>query len=107
MIVRDGEWTLFDSDIREGKYIWKRVNDDGSITLRTDMVVDDVLDMNRAQRNIASPGWKGDWHHVAAVPTNVAWNTIVPASIQGDRRYMRKWLNDGDNRGWRTKEGRV
>lgn len=108
MIIRDGEWTLFSADIREGKYVWTRQNADGTITRRTDTHCDTIVDTNTAQRNISEKTWAGDWHMIASVPKAVAWNSgLVEAQSQGDDRFVSKWLNDSDNRAWRTKEGRV
>lgn len=107
MIVRDGDWTLYSSDIRAGKYVWMRRNPDGSITTRTDTHCDAIVDTNKAQRNLSQKGWKGDWHMIASIPKTVAFNAIVEAHSQGDDAYVSKWLNDSDNRAWRTKEGRV
>lgn len=107
MIVREGEWTLFDSDIKAGRYVWVRTNEDGSQTFRTDYMVEDTIDMNTAQRNLAQPGWAGDYHHVASIPLNVYYDQLHEASQQQDERFISKWLNDADNRAWRTKDGRV
>lgn len=107
MRIRDGEWTLFDSDIKLGRYVWVRHNEDGSTTFRTDYSVQPTIDANTAMRNMASPGWKGDWHKVASVPLNVFHDQLAEASRQGDEKYVSKWLNDSDHRAWRTKEGRV
>jgi len=107
VIIRDGDWTLHSSDIKRGKHVWVRHNPDGSMTFRTDYVVDSVLDTNAAQRNVASSGWKGDWHHVASIPKNVVWDKLMDASIQGDEVYISRWLNDSDNAKFRTKVGRL
>lgn len=107
MVIRDGDWTLFDFDIRTGRQVWHLVNDDGSETFRTDYPVQATVDINAAQRNMARPGWKGDYHMIASVPLNVFHDQIAEASRQGDDRYVSRWLNDSDNRAWKTKEGRV
>ena len=107
MIIRDGEWTLFDSDIQLGRFVWKKDNPDGSMTFRTDYRVDPTIEINRAQRNMAQEGWKGDYHHVASIPLNVYYDQLAEANTQGDDKFLSKWLNDADNRAWRTKEGRV
>lgn len=107
MIIRDGDWTLFDSDIQLGRFVWRRENPDGTTTFRTDYRADDTMDVNKAQRNLAENNWKGDYHHVASIPLNVYWDQLAEASRQGDDKYLSKWLNDSDNRAWRTKEGRV
>lgn len=107
MIIRDGEWTLFDSDIKAGRYVWARENPDGSTTFRTDYTVDPLVEANKVQRNLAQPGWAGDYHHVASIPLNVFHAELAEASQQNDEKYLSRWLNDSDNRAWRTKEGNV
>lgn len=107
MKIKDGDWTLFDYDIKTGRQVWVITNPDGSQTFRTDYPVEATVDQNTAQRNLAQPGWAGDYHHIASIPLNVYHEQLAEASKQGDDRYISKWLNDGDNAAWRTKEGRV
>lgn len=107
MQIRDGDWRLFDSDIQLGRYVWVRDNDDGSKTFRTDYAAQPTVDINQAQRNLAEDNWKGDYHQIASIPLNVYYDQLAEASKQGDERYLSKWLNDSDNRAWRTKDGRV
>lgn len=107
MAIRDGDWMLYSSDLKAGKHTWRRVNDDGSVTYRTDTVVDGVADRNTAQRNLSQKGWAGDWHMIASVPTAILWDQLMPASLQGDDKYISKWLNNSDNRAWRVKDGTV
>ena len=107
MIVRDGDWRLFDYDVKSGRQVWIITNPDGSVTTRTDYPVEPTIDINTAQRNLAQPGWKGDYHHVASVPLNIFHDELAEASRQQDDRYISNWLNDGANSAWRTKEGRV
>lgn len=107
MIIRDGDWTLFDSDIKAGRYVWVTTNDDGSQTFRTDYTVDPLIETNTAQRNLARGDWAGDYHHIASIPLNIFHDELAEASREGDQRFMSRWLNDSDNRAWRTKDGRV
>lgn len=107
MIVRDGDWTLFDSDIKLGRYVWVRQNEDGSQTFRTDYHVDQTINDNKAFRNMLNPGWKGDWHRVASLPPAIAYGDFGEAMKQGDDKWISKFLNDGDNAAWRTKDGTV
>jgi len=107
MLIRDGEWTLFDSDIQVGRFVWCRHNPDGTTTFRTDYRVDPTIEINQVQRNMAQSGWKGDYHHVASVPLNIYHDQLADAAKQGDNAYMSKWLNDSSNRAWRTKEGNL
>ena len=107
MIVRDGDWTLVSHDVKLGRTVWSMRNGDGSITYRTDYAVDPTIEANTAMRNMASPGWKGDYHKVASVPLNLFYDKLNPAIQQDDNKFLSRWLNDSDNRAWRTKEGRI
>jgi hypothetical protein len=105
--IRDGDWWLVDHDMKLGRTVWAMSNPDGSTTYRTDYMVQPTVDRNTAQRNLAKKDWGGDYHHVASIPLNVFWDQVAEASQQGDDKYISRWLNDSDNRAWRTKEGRV
>lgn len=107
MKIKDGDWTLFDYDIKLGRQVWVLHNSDGSMTFRTDYEVKPTIDINQAQRNLAQPGWAGDYHHVASIPLNIYHDQLAEASRQGDDKHLSRWLNDSDNRAWRTKEGRI
>ena len=107
MIIRDGDWRLFDHDFKLKRTVWVRETADGTTTFRTDYAVDDTIEANTAMRNAASSGWAGDWHKVASVPLNVFYDRLAEASRQGDDKYVSRFLNDSDNRAWRTKEGKV
>jgi hypothetical protein len=107
MKIQDGDWTLFDSDIKLGRYVWARRNADGSTTYRTDYAVQPTIDQNTAQRNLAQSGWAGDYHHIASVPLNIVHDQLTEAQSQGDDAYVSKWLNSSDNSAWRVKTGRV
>ena len=107
MIVRDGDWSLFDYDIASGRQVWSLRNPDGSVTYRTDYPVQATVDLNTAHRNLAQSGWAGDYHQIAAIPLNVYHDQVAEAAMEGDDKYLSRWLNDSDNRAWRTKEGRV
>jgi hypothetical protein len=107
MRIRDGDWWLVDHDPKLGRTVWALSNPDGSTTYRTDYMVQPTVDLNTAQRNIAKADWGGDWHHVASIPLNVYYDQLHEATRQEDDRFVSKWLNDSDNRAWRTKEGRI
>ena len=51
--------------------------------------------------------WKGDVHRVASIPM-VIYNELAKITNNfKDQRVVRKWLNDPDNRVFRTRPGRV
>lgn len=90
MQIRDGEWTLFDYDVKTGRQVWALHHDDGRITFRTDYPVEDTIDINAAQRNMAQKGWAGDYHHVASIPLNVYYDQLAEASRQKDDKFISK-----------------
>lgn len=107
MIIRDGAWTLFDYDFKTGRQVW-HMNDGERDVYRTDYPVTDVMEANKTASNIASAGWAGDWHQVASIPLNVAFDSgFAEAQAHGDEKFVNRFLNDSDNRAWRTKDGVV
>ena len=107
MKIKDGDWTLFDYDVRTGRQVWSMENPDGSTTFRTDYPVQPTVDLNTAQRNLAQNNWAGDYHQIASIPLNIYHEQVAEAAKQDDQRYLSKWLNDSDNSAWRTKGGTV
>ena len=106
-MIRDGEWTLIDHDFHLKRTVWAKQNPDGSTTTRTDYAVDDTIEANRDMRNQAAKGWTGDWHRVASIPLNVYYDQLHAAVQQDDMAHVNRFLNDSDNRAWRTKDGRL
>lgn len=103
-------WILFDWQPQLGRQVWYRENPDGTTTFRTDYEVQATIDANTAARNVASPGWSGDWHRVASIPLGVLHDPkhgLVEAFQQDDMRHVSRFLNDADNRAFRTKSGAV
>lgn len=107
MKIRDGDWTLLSHDFQLKRTVWAKQNPDGTTTTRTDYAVDDTIEANRDMRHAANKNWKGDWHKVASIPLNVFYDQLHQATLQDDKAHIDRWLNDSDNRAWRTKEGRV
>ena len=72
--------------------------------------VSDVDEINPALYNEHSDHgpsrWKGDWHHVARIPLMVL-EDLRKKGILNDQVAFRKWLDDRDNRVFRTKPGRL
>lgn len=90
---------------------------DGSVTyfmdignawvVKTETPVDDLLDANREDFN-ASEGLRfGDGRVMARLPLNVFYDKLAEPMKQRDRKYLSKFLNDADNRAFRTFKGNV
>jgi hypothetical protein len=107
MEIRDGDWRLVSHDPEMGRSVW-HLHQDGMDHFRIDFEVAKTLEQNKADYNVAQTGWKGDWVKVASIPHNILHDSGFDAAInQRDKKFISRFLNDPDNRGWRTKPGKV
>lgn len=110
---KDGDWELVNWNPETGVQTWVKntVHPDGLIEqlFRYDTPVNEAnLAVNKEQSMLAGKSWKGDYHHIAAVPPGFAFHGYLGEAMQAnDQKAISKWLNDSDNRAFRTKEGRV
>jgi len=51
--------------------------------------------------------WKGDTHHIASIPLSIYHRLAKISNNFKDQKVIKKWLNDPDNRVFRTRPGRV
>lgn len=106
-MIRDGDWSLWDYDFQTGRSVWKLTNADGSITFRTDYPVTSIIENNKSDLlDSAGQRW-GEGRRVASIPLNIFHEQLAAAQDQQDDKFMSRWLNDSDNRAFRTFEGRV
>jgi len=75
-------------------------------TIETRQECDDLVEANKLAFNGHEGGWKGDMHRVASIPMNV-YLELRQKGILDDQKKLRAWLNDPDNRYFRTRPGRV
>lgn len=107
MIIRDGDWSLHDYDFQTGRSVWAKFDGEETI-FRVDTPVDNIIRDNEFTRNATAGNRMGEWVKVASVPLNHAYQqNLVQAHSQGDEAFVRRWLNDGDNRAWRSFEGNL
>lgn len=107
MTIRDGDWELHDYNFQTGRSVW-RYFDGLDWHFEIDQPVDDIVRQNEFVRNETSGRPMGDWAHIASVPLSHAHaQGLVQAHSEGDDKFVARWLNDGDNRAWRTREGVV
>lgn len=107
MVIRDGNWKLFDYDFLTGRSVW--VMEDGNRThWRTDYPVENLVRQNQFTRHATAGNAFGEWTKVASIPLNLAYSeNLVRAHSEGDDRHVKRWLNDGGNRAWRSFEGHL
>jgi len=77
-------------------------------TIETRQDVTDIAELSKAAFNSKDEraNWKGDIHHVASIPMTV-YMDLKRKGIVDDEAAFKRWLNDADNRVFRTRPGRV
>lgn len=82
---------------------YDEVTDEATITAEQD--VSAVIEQNKRAYNDA-PDRHGEWSRVAQIPM-VVYMDLKKQGILDDQAAMKKWLNDPDNRFFRTRPGTV
>ena len=87
---------------------WHFNPDTEETTIQTTQDVTAVIEANK--RDFAAidnkANWTGEWHHVASIPESLYYKLKAEGKID-DPVYMKKWLNDADNRFFRVRPGKV
>ena len=101
-------WELMEHNHNTGSTYW-RYFDGERWHYRTDHDAEQIVSGNKAaQAEFASKKRaEGLGDPVASVPLNVYFDQLAEPVRQGDRGYLKRWLNDGDHSDWRMREGRV
>jgi hypothetical protein len=105
--IKDGDWSLLDYDFQTGTSKWIMYHGDGSYTIRADQPMDRVLEQNKEDLNASAGRRWGEGQRTASVPTHIYDKYLRQARLEGDHAYVKKWLNDSDNRMYRTFGGRI
>jgi hypothetical protein len=85
---------------------------DGSGAIETRQNITEIVETNRFNYNARSGSrWDHFQNHVASIPTSIYYQ-LVREGIIDDRNdpdmvALKKWLNDPDNRVFRTRDGRL
>ena len=82
---------------------YDELTDEATITAEQDIT--NVIEMNKALYN-RDHGKHGEWTHVAQIPM-VVYLDLKKKGIIDDPAAMKRWLNDADNRFFRTRPGSV
>lgn len=67
--------------------------------------VESIIEANKTNFNDAEGPW-GNGKIVASIPIHIYWD-LKRKGIADDDAAMKRWLNDPDNRFFRTRPGRV
>jgi len=103
------EKRFFDANPEQGitrTFHYDEATDEATIQTTQDLTA--VIEANK--RDFATidnkANWKGEWHHVASIPESIYFQLKSEGKLD-DPVYMKKWLNDPDNRFFRVRPGQV
>lgn len=111
MIVDDprdyDKWILLAYDAVLKRKLWFKETKEGIVETHVEDDVSDIVEANKASFNDSENKRWGGGKVVASIPTSLYFDKIVPAKLNGDDAYIKRWLNDSDNRAYRTFKGKV
>ena len=96
-----------DKDLGITRY-WHYNNETDEATIQTQQDVTDIIEENKQEFNMVDEraGWKGEFHHVARIPLSIYYKLQAEGKLNDDA-YMKRWLNDPDNKFFRVKDGQI
>ena len=88
--------------------LWHYDPDKDEATIETKQDVSAVIEENKDDFNTVDnrANWAGEWHRVASIPLNIFYELQSNGKLN-DQAYLKRWLNDPDNRFFRTRPGKV
>ncbi|MGV2975679.1 hypothetical protein AB1P65_09500 [Roseibium alexandrii] len=104
-----GDWQLVSWDPETGRKLYELDTGDGHVICREEYYADEqLLDENKALYN-ESEGkrWGENGRSIARIPLNVWLEQLAAPVREHDDKYVQKWLNDAENKQWRTFKGNV
>lgn len=106
MQIKDGKWLLVNYDIKTGRSLWKYI-DGNKIHFRTDYPATAIIESNHQHYMESQNQRFGNGKRIASVPLNIFYEKLFKAHNEGDRKYINKWLNDSNNKAYRTFKGQA
>jgi hypothetical protein len=95
---------IFDTDPVTGITRYWHMTEKGEFVIETEQRIE-VDESNTRARNATDRRTKwGDMSRVASIPLSVYYD-LKRRGIADDPKAMKRWLNDADNRVFRTREG--
>jgi hypothetical protein len=100
---------IFDIDpVTGSKKIWHYDGDKDEAIIETVVDATKLVESNKVMFNAHDEraNWKGDMHLVASIPMELYMKWKMEGKLE-DQAFMKRWLNDPDNRLFRTRPGEV
>lgn len=102
-----GKWLPWSFDPVTNKKVSFMETEEGQIHWHTETVVEELVEQNRAAFNDSKNKRWGNGRVVASIDMPTYYNKIVPAKQAGDDAWIKRFLNDIDNRAYRTFKGTI
>lgn len=98
----------FDSNDSLGiKRTWHYNTETDEATVETSQNVTAIIEENKQDFNLQEKHTKyGEWSKVASIPLSIYFELKAQGKLD-DQAYMKRWLNDPENRYFRTRPGQV
>ncbi len=85
---------------------------DGECAIETVQDITETVEMNKYNyKERSGTRWNHFQNHVASIPTSIYYKLvregIIDEKNDPDGERLKKWLNDPDNRVFRTRDGRL
>ena len=98
----------FDSNDSLGiKRTWHYNTEPDEATVETSQNVTAIIEENKQDFNLQEKHSKyGEWSKVASIPLSIYFELKAQGKLD-DQAYMKRWLNDPENRYFRTRPGQV
>lgn len=108
--IPDDQWIFegVSSDGLRRHYVYWVDRENGVGFRKTENIVEaELLERNRESLNESQGQRFGDGKVVASIPLNVFYRDLAPRLKHGDEDYVKWFLNNEQNRPYRTFRGRV
>lgn len=103
-VATDTRW--FSSDPLLKTTTFFHGEEDGSAIMETKQDVGDILEVNQYRRLNTEYKPKSEWRQVASIPMSL-YMKLKDDGIVDDEPRFRKWMDDRDNRFFRTNDERL
>lgn len=99
---------IFDVNADLGiKRIWHYNDETDEATIQTQQDVTDIIEENKQEFNQVDERARwGEFSRVASIPLSLYYELKKEGKLE-DQAYMKRWLNDPENRHFRTRPGEV
>ena len=86
---------------------WHYNTETDEATVETSQDITAIIEENKQDFNLQEKHSKyGEWNKVASIPLSIYFELKAQGKLDDDA-YMKRWLNDPENRYFRTRPGQV